>query len=123
MIQLLQGFPENVVALAGSGRTTRADYDTVVIPAVEAAFARHRGVRLYYGLATNFDGIEAAAAWKDFLVGMRHLRGWERIAVATDLAWIGHALQLFDFLMPGRLRVFGLPEIAAARAWIAASES
>ena len=38
MSEVLRDFPANVVAFRGTGRITRRDYETVVIPAVEAAF-------------------------------------------------------------------------------------
>jgi hypothetical protein len=40
MIEMLEGFPECVVAVVAKGRVTREDYDRVLIPAVEAAFGR-----------------------------------------------------------------------------------
>jgi len=122
MIETLPGFPDNVVALGCRGRITRRDYDAVVLPAVAAAFARQPEVRVYYEIGADFTGVDAGAAWEDFLVGMQHLRGWERIAVVSDVAWIRRAILLFGFLLPGRVRVFALAEAAAARAWIAASQ-
>jgi hypothetical protein len=88
---------------------------------VAAAFARQPAVRLYYEIGSDFEGLDAGAAWEDFLVGMQHLRGWERIAVVTDVAWIRHAIHIFGFLLPARVGVFPLAEAAAARAWIATS--
>ncbi|MGP0087900.1 MAG: STAS/SEC14 domain-containing protein [Steroidobacteraceae bacterium] len=62
MIEQLSTFPDNVLAFVGRGQVTRADYDAVLVPAVEKALARH-----------------------DFKVGMERLTRWERIAVVTDV--------------------------------------
>ena len=120
MIELLQDFPDNVVAFAAKGRVSRADYDTVLVPAVEAALKRFEKVRLYYELGSEFQGIDAGAAWEDFVVGVSHWLRWERIAVITDVDWIRYSINAFRFLMPGQVRVFPTAEAAEARKWIAA---
>lgn len=41
MIELLKGYPDNVVAVSVHGEVTRKDYDTVLVPAVEKALQVH----------------------------------------------------------------------------------
>jgi SpoIIAA-like len=120
MIELLQGFPEDVVAAAAKGRVTKRDYDEVLVPAVEAAFSRREKVRCYYELDREFSGIDAGAVWEDFRIGFGHLSGWERVAVVTDVEWIRLAIGAFRFLVPGDVRMFPTSEAAEARRWIAA---
>ncbi len=118
MIELLQGFPENVVAVSGKGQVTKKDYEDVLIPAVDAAFKKHHNVSFYYELGPQFVGIEAGAAWEDFKEGMRHFFRWEKMALVTDIEWIRRALSGFAVFMPGELRVFPNDEAAVARAWV-----
>jgi hypothetical protein len=118
MIELLKGFPDNVVAITCHGRITREDYDTVLIPAVEKALQSNDKVRLLYDVGADFEGYDAGAAWEDFKVGMEHLSRWERIAVITDVEWIKHAMQLFSFVMPGKIQVYSIADAANARLWI-----
>jgi SpoIIAA-like len=120
MIEMLKDFPEGVVAAAAKGRVTRSDYDDALVPAVEAAFSRREKVRCYYELGREFSGMDAGAAWEDFRIGVRHLAGWERIAVVTDVDWIRHAINAFRFLVPGKIRIFPTSETAEARRWIMA---
>jgi hypothetical protein len=120
VIEPLTGFAPDVVAFACRGQVTGADYEQVLIPAVEKALAEQPKVRLYYEIAPDFTGIEPGAVFNDFKVGMAHLPRWERIAVVTDIAWIRHTMLAFSFLLPGRIKLFHLDEAAAARAWIAA---
>ena len=117
MIELLKGFPDNVVAAAASGHVTRADYERVLIPAVNAAFRRHRKVRFFYELRPT--AIDAGAVWDDFKVGMEHLLQWERIAAVTDVDWIRSGVNLFRPFVPGEMRVFGMDQADEARRWIA----
>ncbi len=120
MIQLLAGFPEGVVAAIAKGRVTKAGYEEVLVPAVEAAFKRRPKLRCYYELGQEFSGMDAGAVWEDFRIGFGHLAGWERIAVVTDTEWIRHAVGIFRFLVPGEIRVFPTRDETEARGWIAA---
>ena len=47
MITQLSGFGSNVVAVVCTGHVTRRDYETVLVPAVEAALRTNAKVRLY----------------------------------------------------------------------------
>jgi hypothetical protein len=118
MITLLGGFDPGVIAVACSGHVTRADYETVLVPAVEAALKTHEHVRVYYEVRADFAGIEPGAVWEDFSIGMRHLPHWERMAVVTDVGWIKLAIHAFGFLMPGKVRIFALGEETQAKAWL-----
>lgn len=119
MIELMKGFPDNVVAVNCSGHVTRSDYESVLIPAVQNALEHHKRMRLFYRVGPEFRGIDAAAMWDDVKVGFAHLMQWERFAVVTDLEWIRLTVKAFAFLIPGEVRVFGLSNEAAARAWLA----
>ncbi|HTS78855.1 MAG TPA: STAS/SEC14 domain-containing protein [Bryobacteraceae bacterium] len=121
MLETVDSFPDNVVALVAKGQVTRHDYEQVLIPKVEAALKRHAKIRLYYELGTQFSGIDPGAAWEDLKVGVEHLTRWERMAIVTDVDWIRHVVNAFRFMMPGNLRVFPTAETAAARVWIAAA--
>jgi hypothetical protein len=120
MIEHLKTFPDNVLAFVCHGHVTKADYDTVLVPAVESALKRQDKVRLYYETAPDFAGINPGAMWEDFKVGVEHLTRWDRFAVVTDVEWIKQTIQFFSFLMPGSLKTFPTSEAAQARAWITA---
>ncbi|HUA07664.1 MAG TPA: STAS/SEC14 domain-containing protein [Candidatus Acidoferrales bacterium] len=118
MIEVLTGFPENVVACRASGRVTKQDYDNVIIPSVERALSHHPKIRCYYELGSQFQTFDGGALWEDTKVGLEHLTRWERVAVVTDVEWLRFATNAFRFLMPGSVRVFSLDESDAARRWI-----
>jgi SpoIIAA-like len=120
MIETLQGFPENTLAFACHGHVTRADYEKVLVPAVEQALKAHDKVRLYYQIGTDFAGIDPGAVMQDMKVGLEHWRRWERIAVVTDVEWIKLTMKTFSFLMPGEMKTFATAEAAQARDWVTA---
>ncbi|MGD8417174.1 MAG: STAS/SEC14 domain-containing protein [Pseudomonadales bacterium] len=119
MIEPLDGFADNVIAVVCSGHVTKADYDAVLVPAVRKALDQHKKIRLYYQVGGDFAGIDAGAMWEDFRIGVEHLSRWERMAVVTDVDWIRHTIRAFSFLMPGEMRVFPTSEASQARQWIA----
>ncbi len=122
MIEILEGFPPNVIAFAAKGHVTKTDYDNVLIPKVEDALRRGGGIRCYYELGSQYSGIDAGAVWEDFKLGIEHLTRWERVAVVTDVEWIRLAISVFRFLVPGEIRVFATNQAAEARRWIAADQ-
>lgn len=119
MIELLQGFPDHVLAVKADGRVAREDYQAVLIPAAEDALRRHEKIRLYYQIGSDFAGIDPGAVWEDLKIGVEHLTRWERVAVVTEVDWMRHLVGALGFLMPGELRVFTLNEDAKARTWVA----
>lgn len=121
MITLLEGFAPNVVAARASGRVTREDYETVLIPAIKEVGAAHRKLRCYYEIGTDFVSMGPGAMWDDFRIGVEFWTRWERIAIVTDVAWITHLMNAFRFFVPGEIRIFTVDETEEARAWVAES--
>lgn len=119
MIERMADLPDSVLGFAAKGKVTAADYEAVLIPAVEARFAQQDKVRLLYHLGADFDGFEPGAMWDDAKLGFRHLTGWERVAVVSDIEWIRIALRVFGVVIPGKLRVFHNTELDEAKRWIA----
>jgi hypothetical protein len=119
MIEVLKGFPDNVLAFACHGHITKQDYEAVLIPAVAKALGTHDKVCMYYETAADFAGIDPSAVWEDTKVGLGHLSRWERFAVVTDVEWVRHTMRLFSFLMPGEMRIFPTSQASRAREWIA----
>ena len=118
MIELLKGFPSNVVAISCHGNVTRQDYDDVLIPAVETALQSNAKVRMLYEVAPDFTGYDAGAAWEEFKRGLDHVTKWDRIAVVSDSAGIAGAVKCFGGFLPSTVRVYPLADAAKARLWI-----
>jgi hypothetical protein len=106
MIELSSNLPDNVVAIAASGHVSAFDYETVLMPAVEAALNKHGKARLLYVLGSEFTGFTPGAMWEDAKLGIAHFTAWEKIAVVTDVTWIANAASMFRFVMPCPVQVF-----------------
>jgi hypothetical protein len=118
MIEKISNLPDSVLGFTAKGTVTAKDYESVIIPAVEALFSRRSRVRFLYHLGKDFSGFEAAAMWDDAKLGLKHLTGWERIAVVSDIDWIRTAVRVFALAMPGQIRVFHNSELTEAVRWI-----
>ena len=118
MVEQIPDLPNNVLGFTAKGTVTANDYESVIIPAVEALFSRQSRVRFLYHLGEDFSGFEAAAMWDDAKLGMKHLGGWERMAVVSDVEWIRAAVKVFGVAIPGHVRVFHNAELAEATRWI-----
>ncbi len=118
MIKLLSDLPDNVLGFEASGKVTGEDYETVLIPAVEAKLKTHPKIRLLYHLSPEFNGYDLEAMWDDAKVGFSHLTGWEKIAVVTDTEWVRNGVKVFGFVIPTEVRVFDDNAISDAKEWV-----
>jgi hypothetical protein len=118
MVEMIPDLPDHVLGFTAKGRVTANDYESVIIPAVEAMFSRQGKVRFLYHLGEDFSGIEAAAAWDDARLGLKYLTGWEKMALISDVDWIRWAVKIFGLAIPGHVRVFYNCDLAEAKRWI-----
>ncbi len=118
MIEVMTDLPDRVLGLKASGEVTADDYKTVLVPAIEEKLTKHKKVRLLYVIGDEFKGYTGGAAWEDAKVGMKHLTSFERVAVVTDVDWIGNMIKAFGFALPGEVRVFDDDDLGDARQWI-----
>jgi hypothetical protein len=118
MVEKIPGLPDNVLGFTAKGKVTATDYESTIIPAVEALFSRQRKIRFLYHLGKDFSGFEAAAVWDDTKLGLKHLTGWEKMAVVSDVEWIRAAIRVFGLAIPGQVRVFHDQDIEEAKGWI-----
>jgi stage II sporulation SpoAA-like protein len=122
MIEALPDLPPGTIGFRISGRLKREDYTDVLIPPMRAAVDRGEKLRILAVLDEQFHGLEPSAGWEDVKAGLdlgiRHHSAWERCAVVADAEWVRRATALFGWMAPGEFRVFGLGELAAAKAWL-----
>jgi hypothetical protein len=118
MVEQIPNLPSNVLGFTAKGKVTADDYESVIIPAVDALFSREGKVRFLYHLGEAFSGFEAAAMWDDAKLGLKHLKGWERMALVSDIEWVRVAVKVFGLVIPGHVRVFENRELAEATRWV-----
>jgi len=119
MLEQIDGLPPGTLGFRAHGQVTAADYEQVLVPDVEAVFALNRKLRMLFVVAPDFTGFDVGAMWDDFMLGIRHISGWDRVALVTDVPWLRTATKATRFLVPADFRLFALAELEPAARWIA----
>ncbi|MEY2167237.1 MULTISPECIES: STAS/SEC14 domain-containing protein [unclassified Rhodanobacter] len=119
MLEQIEGLPPGTLGFRAHGQVTAADYEQVLVPDVEAVFALNRKLRMLFVVAPDFTGFDVGAMWDDFMLGIRHISGWDRVALVTDVPWLRTATKATRFLVPADFRLFALAELEPAARWIA----
>ena len=118
MIEIMQGFPDQVLAVSAVGTVTDADYKKTLIPAAEDKWRRHERLRVLYHIGPRFEHFEPKAMMDDAAFGLRHARGFERMALVTDVEWCRAAMRWMGFLVPCPSRLYRNSQLSEAENWI-----
>jgi SpoIIAA-like len=121
MIEQIEGLPAGTLGFRARGQVTAGDYERVIVPDVEAAFALNRKLRVLYITAEDFTGFDPGAMWDDAKMGMRHFSGWDRVALVSDVPWLRTTTSAMSFMIPAEIRLFHLSEQDEAKRWITES--
>jgi SpoIIAA-like len=81
VIELVGGFPNNVVGISVTGRLTMRDCRDVLMAAMRKSLKYHDKIRLHYELGSRVPG----AGWEDLDLGLEHFSRCERVAIVTDI--------------------------------------
>jgi len=118
MIELIEHLPDNVLAITFSGQVTGNDYRAVVTPAADAKRATHDTLRLLLHVPPEFKKFTTTALWDDAQIGLYRLRGFERVAVVTDIDWLKTLASGIHRSGSVEVRIFAHAELDEARDWI-----
>ena len=121
MIRQIGNMPIGTIGFEATGKVSQDDYEAVLVPAVQAAMEAGR-VRILYVLGDDFESYAPGAMWADTKLWAGNLKGWEKIAIATDIDWIENAIKAFRWMMPGKVRLFDDDEVDEAQLWLAREE-
>ena len=117
MFTFLDDLPPNVLGVEAAGKVTHEDYRDRLIPKVEAMLAKGP-IRALVVMRNEIGDYSLEAMWDDQKFGLKHWGDLTHIAMVTDHAWVRVMATLFAPLYPARMKMFGLNELDAAKAWI-----
>ncbi len=117
-VTVLEGFPNDVLALEVHGRLHAVDYDEVIEPLVEEKLKRHDKLKLLIVVGKDFEGATVGAGWEDMKLGLRHFTRYDKLALVTDLHWLRNSARLFGPFMPGQVHTYPLFKRDLAEDWI-----
>jgi hypothetical protein len=111
--------PSHVAAFRATGEVTKQDYETVVVPLVDAVTTKHGHIHFLLVLETNVSNITLGAWWEDILMGLKKFTKWKKIAIVSPQEWVDKFSTVFSALVPGESKGFAPDEMETAKVWVA----
>ena len=119
MIEQLQDLPANVVGFRATGKITKEEYDTILIPAVDRLADATGKINYLFVLDTDVSNLSAGAWYDDLMVGVKHLLQWRKMAIVSNQPSVNKFTDIAGHIMPGDVKSFTINQIDAAKAWVA----
>jgi hypothetical protein len=118
MLQILSGFPDNVIAVRASGKVLGEEYRSVLIPVDKEKRKTHEKLNLYFQFGPDYRSIDASGMWEDTKLDVGHWHGWGRIAIVADDAAIRTGAHMAELILRRPVRVLSNDEADKACAWV-----
>ena len=123
MIKRIADMPNGTLGFEAHGEVEDDDWDEIVEPALRQVLAGGGKLRVLYLLGPASGDVEGDAVGAGAGFGARHATSFERVAVVSDEDWLRPAMKGLSFLMPGKAKSFKVADLAAAKEWLAATDS
>lgn len=120
MISIEEHGESGLYTVEMSGRIREDDYEDVLIPALDLAIEAHERIRVLVVLSEDIS-FSVGAMLDDADFGLRHWRGFERMAVVGPQGWIMRAVRGLAPLMPCPVETFDPGQQDDARRWLSES--
>ncbi len=115
MFEILPESDGGDVAIKASGKLTHEAY-AALTPELEQRIKGHGKLNILLDI-TAFDGWDLHGAWDDFMLGIKHMGDFDRIAVVGDAKWEEVAIKIAGVMMSADVRFFPAAERKAAWSW------
>lgn len=120
MIEQIKDLPENIVGFTATGKVTKEEYDTILIPAVDKLADTTGKLRYLFVLDTDISNMTTGAWYDDLKMGLQHLLQWKKIAIVSDQPMVNKVTDIAGVVMPGEVKAFTIKELVVAKEWLAA---
>lgn len=120
MIEELQDMPAGVSGIRVSGRVGAEDFEKFK-PTLNRMLGAEE-VRFVEVIGPDYQGFGPGGLLADVKQGfsnLKHLRAFRRIAVVSDKEWVAHTMHALGWMIPGEMKMFGIDDLEAAKAWAA----
>lgn len=118
MIEQIKDLPATVVGFRATGKVTKEEYDTVLLPAVDRLADATGKINYLFVLDTDISNMTAGAWYDDLKVGLQHLLQWRKMAIVSDQPAVNKVTDISAHIMPGEVKSFKIAELEAAKAWV-----
>jgi hypothetical protein len=119
MLTRIEDVPSYVVAFRATGEVNKDDYDKILMPAIDTADKLHGHIHFLFQLETPVKNFSTGAWLEDAWSGLKHYRGWKKVAIVSDEQAVETFTNKFSAFIPGQTKGFKLSELEAAKKWVA----
>ncbi len=95
-----------------------SDYKERLMPAIDKAIAGGDCLRMLAIVEAGFSDFTLGAMMQDARMGLKHWRGFDRVAVVTDNGALTKAIGAFSVFMPCPVATFKMSDVDDARRWL-----
>jgi SpoIIAA-like len=120
MLTIITDLPENVAGFRATDKINENDYDTILIPAVNAMVAKYNKINFLLVLDTDLTNFSIAAVLKDIEMSIKHYSKWHKVAVVSDSNSLNAFTDIFGSLAPGESKGFVHEQLEEAKQWVSA---
>ena len=118
MIQIMNDIPDNVVAFRATGHVDKKDYESTLIPAVDAQVKKQGKINFMLILDTSLKNFTIGAFLQDLGVGLKHFTKWHKMAIISESGAINNFTDLFSYVAPGEAKGFTHAQMDEAKKWV-----
>jgi hypothetical protein len=123
VIEAIEDMPAGTIGFRVTGELTNADYADVLAPALREA-AGVGDVRLLLAADKGFDLGTLKSRFEELRndpeLDLGHSKDWRRVAIAADANFVYRAaFPALSKVVPVDIRLFGVDDVDAAKAWVA----
>jgi hypothetical protein len=119
MLKKIEDIPAHVAGFVATGHVDKNDYDTILIPELERLDKEHGHIHFLMILETPVKNFSSGAWLQDAWMGLKHFRGWKKVAIVTDESGVETFTNKFSAFIPGKTKGFKLSEAEIAKKWVA----
>jgi hypothetical protein len=95
-----------------------SDYEERLMPAIDKAIVGGDYLRMLAIVEAGFSDFTLGAIMQDARLGLKHWRGFDRVAVVTDNGALTKAIGAFSVFMPCPVAIFEMSDVDDARRWL-----
>lgn len=122
MLTKMNDVPPHVAGFLATGHINKDDYEKVLLPELERIDKAHGHLHYLMVLETPVKNFSLGAWMEDAWAGIRHFRGWKKIAIVSDEHAVKKITDKFEWAVPGKSKGFKLSELEEAKKWVAAED-
>ncbi|MCA1959697.1 MAG: STAS/SEC14 domain-containing protein [Desulfomonile sp.] len=120
MIEILPESHNDILAVRGSGKLTKQDYEEILLPRLEEMVGEHSKIRFLFYMDRDFEGWEPGAAWDYAKFGFRHRNNFSKVAGVCGPKWVEWEFKLKSLFTGAGVKTFPCDRRSEALEWIEA---